>query len=53
MQDVAGKLGDILIYRQLVGTAVTLLVYRWKKQMILSMAAGTAVYMILVQVVFA
>lgn len=38
---------------ELSASAVTLLTYRWKKQMILSMAAGTILYMILVQVVFA
>ena len=38
---------------EILATAVTLLTYRWKKQMMLSMAAGTILYMILVQVVFA
>lgn len=37
---------------ELSASAVTLLTFRWKKQMILSMAAGTILYMILVQVVF-
>lgn len=38
---------------EILATAVTLLTCRWKKQMMLSMAAGTILYMILVQVVFA
>ncbi|MGN0241441.1 MAG: branched-chain amino acid transporter permease [Candidatus Weimeria sp.] len=38
---------------ELIATVVTLAVYRWKRQMILSMAAGTVCYMLLVQLVFA
>lgn len=37
---------------ELVAVAVTAAVFRWKRQMILSMAAGTVVYMVLVQLVF-
>lgn len=37
---------------ELLGIAVTAVLHLWKKQMILSMGAGTIVYMILVQFVF-
>lgn len=37
---------------ELIGIAVTALLHLWKKQMILSMGAGTIVYMLLVQFVF-
>ncbi|MDD5867443.1 MAG: AzlD domain-containing protein [Lachnospiraceae bacterium] len=37
---------------EISASILTLLIYRWKKQMILSMAAGTILYMVLVQVVF-
>lgn len=37
---------------ELISIAVTALLHLWKKQMILSMGAGTIVYMILVQLVF-
>lgn len=37
---------------ELAAVAVTAVVFVWKRQMIFSMAAGTAVYMMLVQVVF-
>lgn len=37
---------------ELIGIAVTAVLHLWKKQMILSMGAGTIVYMILVQFVF-
>lgn len=37
---------------ELIGIGVTVLLHLWKKQMILSMAGGTLVYMALVQFVF-
>lgn len=37
---------------EILASLATLLTYRWKKQMILSMAAGTILYMVLVQLVF-
>lgn len=37
---------------ELIGIAVTVGLHLWKKQMILSMAGGTIVYMLLVQFVF-
>ena len=37
---------------ELIAIAVTVLLHLWKKQMILSMAAGTIVYMLLVQMMF-
>lgn len=37
---------------EIIGILVTVMVFRWRRQMILSMALGTAVYMVLVQVVF-
>ncbi len=37
---------------ELIGIAVTAALHLWKKQMILSMGAGTIVYMLLVQFVF-
>lgn len=37
---------------ELIGIAVTTGVHLWKKQMMLSMAAGTLTYMLLVQFVF-
>ena len=37
---------------ELIGIAVTAILHLWKKQMILSMGAGTIVYMLLVQFVF-
>lgn len=37
---------------ELIGIAVTAVLHLWKKQMILSMGAGTIVYMLLVQLVF-
>ncbi len=37
---------------EFIGIAVTAALHLWKKQMILSMGAGTIVYMILVQLVF-
>ncbi len=37
---------------ELIGVAVTTGVHLWKKQMMLSMAAGTLTYMLLVQFVF-
>ena len=37
---------------ELIGIAVTVGMHLWKKQMILSMAAGTVTYMLLVQLVF-
>ena len=37
---------------ELIGIAVTAVLHLWKKQMILSMGAGTVVYMLLVQFVF-
>lgn len=37
----------------LIGIAVTALVHLWKRNSLLSVALGTAVYMVMVQVVFA
>ena len=37
---------------ELIGIAVTAVVHLWKKQMLLSISAGTICYMILVQLVF-
>ena len=37
---------------ELIGITVTAILHLWKKQMILSMGAGTIVYMLLVQFVF-
>ncbi|MCI1306057.1 MAG: AzlD domain-containing protein [Lachnospiraceae bacterium] len=37
---------------EIAATAVTILIFVWKRQMILSMASGTVVYMVLVQFVF-
>jgi len=37
---------------ELIGVAVTALLHFWKKNMLLSIAGGTIVYMILVQMVF-
>jgi branched-subunit amino acid transport protein AzlD len=37
---------------ELIGIAVTAVLHLWKKQMILSMAGGTLLYMVLVQLVF-
>lgn len=37
---------------ELIGIAITVVLHLWKKQMILSMAGGTLVYMALVQLVF-
>lgn len=38
---------------ELIGIAVTALLHAWKRQMLLSIFGGTAVYMLLVQFVFA
>ena len=35
-----------------VGIAVTILLHLWKRQMLVSVAGGTVVYMVLVQLVF-
>jgi len=37
---------------QLIGVAVVALLHLWKKKMLLSIAGGTIVYMILVQLIF-
>lgn len=37
---------------ELIGIAVTALLHVWKRQMLVSILGGTAVYMILVQTVF-
>ena len=37
---------------ELIGIAVTVGLHLWKKQMMISMAGGTIVYMLLVQLVF-
>lgn len=37
---------------EIISVAVTAAVFAWKRQMILSMAAGTVVYMVFVQVIF-
>ncbi|MBE6542176.1 MAG: branched-chain amino acid transporter AzlD [Ruminococcaceae bacterium] len=37
---------------ELISIAVTVVLHLWRKQMLLSMAGGTIVYMILVQMVF-
>lgn len=37
---------------ELIGVAVTAALHLWKRQMMLSMAGGTLVYMLLVQLVF-
>jgi branched-subunit amino acid transport protein AzlD len=37
---------------EFIGVAVVVLLHFWKKQMLLSIAAGTVIYMILVQFVF-
>lgn len=37
---------------ELIAVAVVIVTFVWKRQMILSMAAGTALYMFLVQAVF-
>lgn len=37
---------------ELIGILVTVLLHKWKRQMILSIAGGTLVYMILVQFIF-
>lgn len=37
---------------ELIATMVVIWLYVWKRQMLLSIAAGTIVYMLLVQVVF-
>ncbi|MBQ3882030.1 MAG: branched-chain amino acid transporter permease [Bacteroidales bacterium] len=37
---------------ELIGIAVTVILHLWKRQMILSIAGGTIVYMLLVQMVF-
>ena len=44
-------LGTCLPY--LIGIAVTALVHLWKRNNLLSIALGTAVYMVMVQIVFA
>jgi branched-subunit amino acid transport protein AzlD len=35
---------------EIIGVVTTTLVYKWRRQMILSMALGTAIYMILIRV---
>ena len=44
---------DLLAYPygipELIGIAVTVILHLWKKQMILSIIAGTAVYMLLIR----
>lgn len=37
---------------EFIGIAVTVAIHLWKRQMLLSIAGGTVVYMILVQMVF-
>ena len=37
---------------ELIGIGATVLLHLWKRQMLLSIAGGTAVYMLLVQLVF-
>lgn len=37
---------------ELISIAVTVVLHLWKRQMILSMAGGTACYMLLIQLVF-
>lgn len=37
---------------EVIALVVTVIMFTWKRQMIVSMAAGTAVYMVLVQAVF-
>lgn len=37
---------------ELIAIAVVILIHLWKRQMLLSIAAGTAVYMALIQTVF-
>ena len=37
---------------ELIAIAVVILIHLWKRQMLLSIAAGTAVYMALIQMVF-
>ena len=37
---------------ELVGIAVTVVLHLWKRQMLISIAGGTVVYMILVQFLF-
>ena len=37
---------------ELVGIAVTVVLHLWKRQMLLSIAGGTVVYMVMVQLLF-
>lgn len=37
---------------ELIGLAVTVVTFCWKRKMVLSMAAGTAIYIILLQIFF-
>ena len=37
---------------EIIGIAVTVLLHLWERQMLISIAGGTAVYMLLVQLVF-
>ncbi|MBR3364795.1 MAG: AzlD domain-containing protein, partial [Solobacterium sp.] len=37
---------------ELAAIAVTILIHKWKRQMLLSIAAGTVCYMFLIQIIF-
>ena len=37
---------------ELAAIAVTVMIHKWKRQMLLSIAAGTVCYMLLIQLIF-
>ncbi len=55
---VVYSLKDIHVFKgshgipELIGVAVVVLLHVWKKQMFLSIAGGTIIYMVLVQTIF-
>lgn len=46
------NVADTFALPEIIAIAATVLLYLWKRQMLLSIAGGTAVYMLLVQMVF-
>lgn len=50
-KDVA-RLPDTMVSAQLIASVAVVLLHIWKRQMLLSIAGGTVLYMIMVQLVF-
>ena len=46
------NVADTFALPEIIAIAATVLLHLWKRQMLLSIAGGTAVYMLLVQMVF-